>query len=283
MSTTATMKHKGEAAGHEVARWVVPVARLGYAAKGLVYGLVGILAFRLAIGAGGELAGTREAVREIGQQSWGTIVLALVALGLVGYAVWRFIEASVDVEGAGSDGKGIVKRIGYAVSGVIYGSLAIYAATIAFGGSGGGAGGGSGTRQGMTAELLASGWGRWVIGLVGLIVIGVGLRQLYLAYEAKFLRKWNTAEMSPPERKWGTLAGRVGLAARAVVFGIIGGFFIQAALQADSSETRGLAGALAAIMAQPYGAWLLAIVAAGLVAYGVYCFTHARYRHFQVR
>jgi len=269
--------------GREVARWVERLARLGYAAKGIVYGLVGVLAAQLAFGTGGEVTGARGAIREVGQGSFGRLALVLVALGLLGYAAWRLIQGIHDAEGKGTDAEGLVKRTGYVGSGLIHASLAFYAASIALGGGGGGGGSDGDRAQSMTAELLSHPWGAWLVGLAGLVTIGIGLYQFYLGYAVKFTRHWLTAEMSPVQRTWGVRAGRFGLMARGVVFGLMGLFFLQAARQSDASEVEGLGGVLAEIAAQSHGTWLLGIVALGLVAYAVYCFVQARFRRFQVR
>jgi hypothetical protein len=117
------------------------------------------------------------------------------------------------------------------------------------------------------------------VGLAGLIVIGVGLYQFARAIKGSFTRHWRGGEMSIAERTWARRAGYAGLTARGVVFSIIGWFLIRAALEAQPGEARGLAGALAELASQPYGPWLLGLVAFGLVCYGAYCFVQARYRH----
>ena len=271
--------------GREVAKWVERLARLGYLAKGIVYGLVGVLAAQLAFGTGGEVTGTRGAIREIGEGTFGQLALVLIALGLLGYAAWRLVQGFLDVDGKGDDAEGLIKRAGYVGSAVIHASLAFFAASIALGdGGSGGAGGGGGDRaRSMTAEILSHTGGAWLVGLAGLITIGVGLYQFYLGYEVEFTRHWKMGEMRPAQRTWGVRAGRFGLMARGVVFGLMGVFFLQAARQSDASEVKGLGGVLAEIASQGYGTWLLGIVALGLVAYAVYCFVQARYRYFQVR
>lgn len=274
-------KARAAVEGHEVAKWVERLARLGYVAKGIVYGLVGILAAKLAFGQGGEATGTQGAIREIGQGSFGNLALVLIAIGLLGYAAWRMVQGILDVEGKGSDAEGLVKRAGNVGSGLIHASLAYFAASVALGG-GGSAAGDSGRAQSMTAELLSHSWGVWLVGLVGLVTIGIGLYQFYLGYQARFTKHWKTGEMSPAQRTWGVRAGRFGLMARGVVFGLMGLFFLQAARQSDASEVKGLGGVLAEIAGQGYGTWLLAVVALGLVAYAIYCLVQARYRHFQV-
>lgn len=114
--------------------------------------------------------------------------------------------------------------------------------------------------------------------LIGVIVIGVGLAQLYEAYSAKFLEKLKWGQMSPTERTWTTRLGKFGLGARGVVFGVIGIFLIQAGLQSNSKKVQGLDGALRELARQPFGPWILGAVAIGLVAYGIYMFAQARYR-----
>lgn len=281
MTTTGrSAEQAARAAGREVGRWIEKLARVGYLAKAVVYGLVGVLALRLAFGmGGGETTGAEGAIQEIGAAPWGRLLLVLVAVGLLGYAAWRIVQGALDVEGAGRDGEGLAKRAAYVGSGLLHASLAFYALSL-IDGSGGGGGGAS--EQEWTARLLSYEWGVWLVGLVGVITVVVGLYQLKLARDARFTRHWKTGEMSPKQREWGTRAGRLGLAARGVVFVLMGWFFLRAAWQHDASEARGLGGALAEIAGTGYGTWLLALVALGFVCYAVYCVVQARYRHFRV-
>jgi hypothetical protein len=265
------------ATGREVARWVERLARVGYVAKGVVYAVVGVLAAQLAFGTGGQTTGTTGALHTIGSQPWGQGLLALTGIGLACYAIWRFVQGFLDPEHKGTDAEGIVKRLAYVGSGIIHGSLAITAFSLA---AGNGGGGGGGSTQSMTAELMSYPWGLWLVGLVGVVTLGIGLRQFYRAYEESFLRKWHTAAMSAEQRRWGTRAGRWGLSARGVVFVMMGFFFIRAAIQHDASEAIGLDGALAKLATTGFGPWVLGVVALGLVAYAVFCFVQARYRHF---
>lgn len=267
------------AAGRAVGRWIEKLARLGYLAKAVVYGLIGILALRLAFGmSGGEATDAQGALREIGGAPWGKLMLFAIALGLVGYAAWRFVQGILDVDARGKDAKGLAARAGYLGSGVIHAGIALAAFSLATGGDGGG---GNGERA-MTARLMANEWGVWLVGLAGLITVVVGVYQFKLGRDARFTRHWNTAEMSPTQREWGTRAGRFGLMARGVVFVIMGFFFLEAAWQHDAGQARGLEGALTGLASAGYGTWLLAIVALGFVCYAVYCVVQARYRHFNV-
>lgn len=255
---------------------VEKLARLGYLVKGVVYGLIGILALMAAFGSGGQTSGSRGVLQTIADGPFGQILIGIAALGLFGYALWRFVQAFVDPDNKGTDAEGVVKRIGYFVSGVLYAGLGIAATRLLFG-SGGGSGGES-SADSWTAKLMAQPFGLWLVGIVGAITICVGLYQLYKAYKAGFFDNLKTGEMSAEERKWTKRSGQAGLAARGVVFGIIGGFLIEAALNANPEEARGLEGALDTLAAQPYGPYLLGVVALGLVFYGVYCVINARYR-----
>lgn len=267
--------------------WVKALAQAGFAAKGIVYAIVGVLAFQAAFGAGGQTTGSTGALRTIAAQPFGQILLVLVGIGLIGYVVWRFVQAAVDPDNKGSDAKGIATRLGYAVSGVIYAGLALTAFGIVWGatmggGGAGGAGGGS-SQQALTARLMSQPFGQWLVGIVGALVIGAGLYQIYKGITVEFRKKLKIWEMSSTEQTWAVRAGRLGLIARGIVLAMIGGFFIQAAWQAQPGEARGLGGALAELAQQPFGPWLLGIVALGLIAYGIYMGVLARYRAFPAR
>ncbi|WP_413166478.1 DUF1206 domain-containing protein [Capilliphycus salinus ALCB114379] len=258
--------------------WIERLARFGYATKGAVYGLIGLLALMAAFSSGGKTTGTRGALRTIAAQPLGQILLALIAVGLVGYAIWRIVEAIQDPDRKGSDFKGIVTRIGYIISGLIYASLAFNAALLAIGAGGGG---GGDSKQTWTARLLSQPFGQWLVGTIGAILIGIGLYRIYKAYRIKFRKKLNLRELDYKQEKWVVNVCRFGITARGVIFMMLGFFLIQAARQFDPSEVQGLDGALQTLARQPYGKFLLAIAAFGLVAYAVYMFVQARYRQIQ--
>jgi hypothetical protein len=262
--------------------WLEPAARAGYTAKGLVYALIGILAVQAAFGSGGQASGSKGALQQVAGGTFGQILLVIVGAGLALYALWRLAMAILDPAHEGTDGKGLVKRIGYAVSGLTNGALAFFAFRL-LAGSGGGSGGGSGSgsKQQMTAKLMSQPFGRWLVGIGGAIVICVGLYHFYKAAKAKFMEKYNAGEMSATERTWVKRIGRVGLSARGVAFSMIGYFFVQAALQSQSSEAGGLNKVFSKLLSQPYGPWLMVLLALGLICYAVYCFSYARYRHFE--
>lgn len=254
--------------------WIERLARLGYVTKGLVYLVIGILATQAAFGAGGQTTDSSGALQEIVTQPFGILLLAIATIGLIGYALWRFIQAAIDPDQVGSDLKGIGIRSGYVVSGLIYAGLAWTAFQMLLGSGGGNE---DATRD-WTAWLLSQPFGQWLVGLVGVIVIGVGFFQIYKGMTASFREKLDLAAMSAREESWSTRIGQFGLAARGVVIGMVGFFLIQAAYRANPDEARGLGSALRELAQTPFGPWLLAIVALGLIAYGIFMAVMGRYR-----
>lgn len=256
--------------------WLEPAARAGYTAKGVVYTIVGVLAVQTAFGSGGQTTGSQGAIQEIASQPFGQTLLVITAIGLACYALWRLAMALLDPAHEGTDGKGIVKRLGYAGSGLVNGALAFTAVRIL---TDSGGGSGSGSKQQMTAQLMSQSYGRILVGIGGAIVVAVGLYHFYKAAKAKFMEKYNVSEMSRTERTWAKRIGRIGLTARGVAFVMIGSFFVQAALQAQPGEAGGLGRVFQELLQQPYGPWLMGLLALGFVCYGIYCFSYARYRH----
>lgn len=251
------------------------LARFGYTAKGVVYAIIGWLALQTALGNGGKTTDAQGALTTVAQQPLGQFLLGLLAFGLIGYVVWRFVQALRDPEHKGHDPDDIVRRMGYGMSGLIYASLAFSAIQLILGA--GGNHDGETSQRLWTARLLSQPFGEWLLGLIGAFIIGYGFYQFYEAYKAKFRKNMKLHEMSSTEKTVATYTGRIGVAARGVVFIIIGFFAIQAARHYDPSEVRGVGGALEALAEQPYGPWLLAIVAMGFVAYGIHMFVQAQY------
>src|SRR4028118_1418727 len=246
--------------------WVEKLARLGYAAKGIVYAIVGVLAVQAAFGSGGGTTNTKGALSAIAAQPFGKFLLILLTIGLIGYVIWSFVQAIKDPEHKGDDAKSLARRLGYGITGLIYAGLAVSAMRLIMG-SGGGSGGNS--EQDWTARLLSQPFGQWLVGLIGAFVIGLGFYQLYKAYKAKFRKQMKLQEMSPNEETWATRIGRFGEAARGVVFTIIGFFLLEAARQSDPNQARGLDGALQSLAEQPPGPCLLGIAALAPVAQGI--------------
>ncbi len=250
------------------------IAQVGLTARGVLYCLIGLLALRIAVGGGGGQASQSGALRALARQPFGTVLVALVGVGLLGYAVWRVGQFFTEKGSEDSDTKNAVMRASYIVRGVIYAGLAFVAFSIAFGSGGGG----GSSQQALTARVMKDvPGGVFLVGLVGLIIIGVGLYQAYKAFTDDFMEELQQHEMDPQVRTWVRRVGVAGHAARAVVYTLIGLFVMRAAIQFDPQEAKGLDGALQELSQRPYGPWLLGLVALGLFLFGVYTLVHARY------
>lgn len=266
-------------AASEVASWIETLARVGYASRGVLYMIIGALAITLALGSGGATTGSRGALQTIADQPLGTVALVVIALGLAGYAVWRISQALANPEHLGSDAKGIVRRLGYAMRALIYGALAITAARLVMGSSSGDS---SGRTDSLTARAMELPAGRWLVGLAGVAVIAYGIYRLVQAWRADIGKHMRLGDVSADTRRWIINVSRFGIAARGVVFAVVGWFFVQAALQHDPSEAGGVSEALSTIAGESYGPWLLGVVALGLVAFGVHSLLQAKYRRIDV-
>ena len=262
---------------YETAAWIERLARFGYAAKGVVYALIGILAFQAAFNWGGKVSGSKGVFQTIASQPFGKVLLFLVAVGLVGYVIWRLVQVIYDPEHNDGGLRGFGRRLSYAVSGAIYGTLAFTAFRMVFSKGVSSSSGGSSSSQ-QTATLLSQPFGQWLVGLIGIAAAGYGFYCIYRGIKTKFRRKLKIHEMSITEETWAVRIGRFGLIAKGIVTIIIGYFFVQAARTIDPSKAKTTEGALQAIQQQPFGAILMGIVALGLIAYGIHLFTQARYR-----
>ncbi len=264
-------------------RLMTVLARLGYVAKGVVYLIIGWLAVQLVIGAGGKTTDQRGALQTISEQPYGKFLLALVVIGLLGFAIWCFLQAWFDTEGKGSDIKGIIGRLGYAVTGVSNAILAFGAFQLVAGmGTSSATKSTTSSTQDVTAQLLKHSWGVALVVILGLIVVGVACYMFAKAYTAKFQQRLLLTRLSAQLRRGVIFLGRFGYAVLGVVFSLIGIFLIVAAVQHNPHEAKGLDATLQTLIQQPFGPVLLGIVALGLIAYGVYSFMEARFRRVGV-
>jgi uncharacterized protein DUF1206 len=252
--------------------WYGWVARTGLAAKGVSYGLVGVLAIALAAGHGGAATSRQGALRDLAQHSFGKVMLVLLALGFAAYALWRVLQAIA----ARGDAKKWGKRAGYLGRAAIYTGLTY--STVKILSASGGQQSQTAKAHHTTAVVLSWPGGRWIVGAAGLCVVGAGAWNAYRGLAQKFAEKWHTSRMSRGERKWACRIAVAGHLARGAVFGLIGVFLIKAALDYDPKKAIGLDGALQKLAHAAYGPYLLGITAAGLVCYALYCFVDVRYR-----
>jgi len=254
------------------------LARLGFAARGLVYILVGWLAF-VASRTGGEPSDNQGALGSLSDTPMGQALLAICALGFAGYAFWRLAEGALDPEARSRTHKGKFERISYLISGAANGVLCIVAGKLALRQSP--------ARHGSPGDESAQSWSAWLLdkpgGVALLCAIGIGLflvagAQALKAYKASF-DELDGDVPAPAYVRW---IGRMGYGARAVVFAIIGWLLISAAIHHDPARAGGLGDALAELRAQPEGSWILAIIGLGLSLFGIFSLVEARYRRLKV-
>jgi len=249
------------------------LARGGLVARGVVYGVVGIIALKVAVGSGGKATNQQGALTTIARQPFGKVLLIATAIGLGGYAAWRLLRAAI---GHGTQERdSAFDRVAALASGLAYAALCVTAVKILIGASSSGA---ANNPQKTTAGVLGWTGGPEIVGIVGAIFIGVALYQGYKGVSEKFMDSSNTAQMSRQVRRAYTAIGIFGHLARMVVFGLVGYGLIKAALDYNPHNAIGLDGALNKLAHSPYGPLLLGIVAVGLIGFGLYSIVDARYR-----
>ena len=251
------------------------IIRSGFLAEGAVYVAVGLLALQVAVGFGGETGDTKGALEEIGRRPFGGMLLVILAVGLLQYSAWKFVEAFKDPEDVG---KGL--RVLYGASGFLHIYLAYMAARTVLSGLGVMGGGQSGDQsaQSGTSWLMSQWFGRWLVGAVGVVAFGISISQLVVGYRAKFREKLARRDMRAWETTVMIALGRMGFCARAVLIALVGLFLVQAAVSSDPENAGGVAKALATLMEQPFGPWLLGATATGLIAHGLFTWAMIRYR-----
>jgi hypothetical protein len=266
--------HEAERAGERVGRSTAfeALSRAGFIARGAIYGIIGILAIKVALGAGGKTTNQTGALKTIAHQPFGKALLILVAIGLGGYALWRFIHVLLGHGPEKSDDK--FERVAALGSGVTYALVCALAVGVLLGSRSSS----SGSPKKPTAGVLGWPGGTWIVGLAGVVLCGVAVYQAYRGVSQDFLDDSKTEEMSSAVRKWITWIGTFGHLARTVVFGLVGIFLIKAAVDYNPNKAVGLDGALAKLANHSYGEWLLGVVAGGLIAFGLYSLSDARYR-----
>lgn len=251
------------------------MARWGLVSKGALYVLVGLIAVDVSVGGGERVRDRSGALSALADTALGKLLVGALAVGLLGYALWRFGEAVLGRPLEGGEKESWWKRLGFVARGCWYLGLFGIAASALVGAD---ESGGSGQEDRYTARVLEWPLGRWLVAGAGLAIMGAGAFNVWRALGARFRKNLKLRKLSETEDRVFTSVGIVGHLARGVVFGLMGFFLVRAAWQYDPKEAVGLDGALATVLEQDYGDTLLAIVASGLIAYGLYCFVEARYR-----
>lgn len=253
------------------------LARLGYGVKGLIYITMGLLAIQGALGKAKTPADQLGAIRTFSKLPFAQVLLWIVLIGLISYALWGVIRAIMDPFHKGTDTDGLLARAGYLVSAATYTSFVLPTYHLIMGGRSG-----SGANQTqLVAQIMSLPMGRFIVGLIGVAAIGAGLYQCYLGIESKFEKQFKPYAITQENYRIAIQIGRFGTVARGIVFAIVGFFFCLAAYYASPGRAQGIDGALNYLAKQPYGLWLMGIVAAGLIAFGIYSVMTAAWFRFK--
>ncbi len=260
--------------------WADRLARLGFCARGIVYGLVGVLALQIAFNTASsdEEASKDGALRVIADRSFGTVLLGVLAVGMAGYALWRATEAIWGKRDEEDEAKRTAKRAGSAAKAIFYTTLCVSTVRLMTGDPSQRSGGGDQQEESLTARVLDWPMGQWLVGAIGAAIIGGAVYVAYRGLAQKFEKRLDTSDMGPVVGATVDVLGTVGLAAKGLLYGVAGFLLIKAAIDFNPDEATGLDGTLRTIARQAYGQVLLTITAIGLVAYGIYSFAEARYR-----
>ncbi|EDX85776.1 conserved domain protein [Synechococcus sp. PCC 7335] len=270
---------KAEINEHLVSKWISIYARFGYGAKGIIYGGTGLLALSEAFDlTNGGVAGSTGILKAIAIRPLGKLLVVLITFCLMGYVVWRVIQAGWDPEHSGSKGfSDIVRRIGYGCSGLVYASIAYSVVEIL-------------SEQPSEAKRSLEDWayeimvrpvGRLLVGAVGLVFFGIGCYYFYRAIKAEFRKRFKRHHMSDTAKTWASIMGRFGIAARGIVYVLIGAYAVGAAWQFEPSLIKTTEEALALFDDNPTDEWILATLGIGFVAYAVHMGFQAVYRSIE--
>jgi hypothetical protein len=254
--------------------WFERVIRIGHAAKGVVFGMIGVMAARLALGERDERPDFPGAMEAISEQPLDVLFLTVLSLGLLAYAAWRFAYMLADPEDYNGSLRGWMQRAIMFSVGITYAGFGVYAVALLLG-----------LRRNddgieeETAVVMQLPYGEWLVAAVGAGVVVAGVHELYIAFTARFREEFRNAQMAAWERRLVVAVGWWGHAARGAIYCAAGFYGVKAGVTYDPDEARGFADTLWEIATGPMGTWLLLFIAAGLVAFGVYSLLLALHRH----
>ncbi|MEU7581431.1 DUF1206 domain-containing protein [Streptomyces sp. NPDC041068] len=272
-----TARGKNRARRAAKGRGIAAVARAGFVGRGVLYLLIGALALQIAFhDGGGEQADRGGALAEIAERPFGGVLLWLLGAALAGMALWRLSE--VFFGQAGPDGGSAGKRALAGARCLFYGFVSYSVLAFAAGDQGSGSGASDRQTKDVTAKVLDWPAGQWIVAAAGAGVLGAGLWIAGRALLRKFRERLRLAEMPRRARQGADVLGVTGGTARGVVFAVAGGFAVSAALQHEPGEAKGIDNTLRSFADTVAGPWLLALIALGLGAFGLFSWVNARWR-----
>jgi len=262
---------------------LVKIGRAGWFAKGVIYVLAGILALQVAAKASGfsksPTTGQQEAspigaIKTVAGSGGGTLLLWILAIGMLLYAVWRVVSALLP---GSTDAKGWAHRIGYIASAVMYTTFALSAMALARDANK--VPNGNQKVTDISTKIMSHSGGRLLFGVVGVIVIGAGIYRIVKGLKMDVNDELDLSGTGAGYRKLVKPLGAIGEIGRGIGFALVGFFLVRAAVKYDPNDATGLDGALRRLAAQSWGVLVVVIVGVGFAAYGVFClatFTHRR-------
>jgi hypothetical protein len=269
---TASSQVRGTASRAADSKPLEYLARGGFIAYGVIHLLLAWIALQLAFGSSSAESDQTGAFQNLASQPMGKTLVVVTVIGMIGLALWQAFEAAIGE--SGQQGKeAIANRVISGVRTVIYLSFAWTGIKVLQGGSSTGD-----SQEKGASTLMDNGGGRFLVGLIGLIVVGVGIGLVVYGIKKKFEKRLNTQQMNAKVRETTRRLGVAGYTSKGIAFGIAGGMIVAAAVTYDPEKARGLDAALKTLASASYGPWLLGLIALGIAAFGIYCFFQARYR-----
>ena len=271
MTASSTAKAKSTARDLEDSDAVHGLARLGLAARGVVWLVIGLLTLSVLLG-GAEQTDQGGALQAVSDQPFGKVLLVVLAVGFLGHGLWRLLNAAIGHRDERDQKKRWGQRAASLVRGLVYVSLGVATVRFLLEGSS------ADKTQSVTASVMAETGGRIVVGVLGLVLIGLGIAMAVKGVKHDHTEKLQTSRMPAGLRSPAVKIGVVGLVGRGAVLALVGMFLVRAAVLFDPREAKGLDAALQSLAAQPYGKGLLALTVVGVLAYAVWSFVEAAYR-----
>jgi hypothetical protein len=271
MRSTAIPRAENQARRASKTRAAHLLARAGLTARGIIYILIGWVAILVAIGQGTHEADQTGALQLLAGKPYGTVSLWLLGIGFAAYALWRLSEAAFGVTGDGNGAGPRLKSLGRAV---VYAGFAYLTLQVITGAQSSQAR----RQEDATATVMQHPGGRWLVGIIGLIIVVIGLVLVSEGIRRKFMKYLQTSQMSPRTRTVVKWLGTIGTAARGVVFGLAGILVVDAAVTHSPGKSGGIDKALLTLRNEPFGPALLLAAALGLVIFGIYGLCEARWR-----
>ncbi|MEV6489719.1 DUF1206 domain-containing protein [Actinoplanes sp. NPDC051633] len=249
------------------------LARGGFIAYGVIHLLFAWLALQVAFGNSSGETDQSGALQTLGRQPAGEFLLILIIIGMVAMAIWQAFEAAIGESGP-QDRTAIAERVVSGFRAILY----LYFAYLAYKVISGADSSQSKSQKSSASSMMDSGGGRFLVGFVGLVVIGVGVGLVVYGLKKKFEKHLNTGQMSPSVHRTVQRLGMAGYTSKGVAYGISGLLIVAAAVTYDAEKAGGLDSALKELSSRDYGPWLLGLIAVGIACFGVYCFFQAKYR-----